>query len=184
MAALTCVFFHSASLMIPVTWSFVVALGAALGSQIWSTASRGLWAHTWLVLLVGLVADSLLTSEHRRTLLHPMLIGTPLAWSYFVRPTASPAIAATTIYGWLLTRGSSRTLSHGEILAPGRSPRVSIAGCCGNRYAPDHHHRLLMVGRRLLLRTTSARGSDPMVCAPRHPRAGCEAACTGWVASQ
>ena len=61
MAVLTCVFFHSASLMLPVTWSWVVALGATLGSQIWSTASRGLWAHTWLVLLVGLLVDSLLT---------------------------------------------------------------------------------------------------------------------------
>ncbi len=104
MAALTCVFFHSASLMLPVTWSFVVALGAALGSQIWSTASRGLWGHTWLVLLVGLVVDSLLTSEHRRTRLHPIWLGTILAWSYFVRPTASPAIAATTIYVWIVHR--------------------------------------------------------------------------------
>src|SRR5277367_6374327 len=66
MAALTCVFFHSASLMLPLTWSCVVALGAALGSQIWSTASRGLWGHTWLVLLIGLAMDSILTSEHRR----------------------------------------------------------------------------------------------------------------------
>jgi hypothetical protein len=104
MAVLTCVFFHSASLMLPVTWSWVVALGAALGSQIWSTASRGLWAHTWLVLLVGLVVDSLLTSEHRLTRLHPIWIGTLLAWSYFVRPTASPAIAATTIYVLIVHR--------------------------------------------------------------------------------
>ena len=98
MAVLTCVFFHSASLMLPVTWSCVAALGAALGSQIWSTASRGLWNHTWLVLLVGLVVDSLLTSERRHTQLHPIWIGTLLAWGYFVRPTASPAILATTIY--------------------------------------------------------------------------------------
>lgn len=104
MAVLTCVFFHSASLMLPLSWSCVVALGAALGSQIWSTASRGLWAHTWLVLLVGLVVDSLLTSEHRHTRLHPIWIGTLLAWGYFVRPTASPAIAATTIYVWILHR--------------------------------------------------------------------------------
>src|SRR5882762_8188331 len=104
MAVLTCVFFHSASLMLPVTWSFIVALGAALGSQIWSTASRGLWGHTWLVLLVGLVVDSLLTSENRRTRLHPIWLGTILAWGYFVRPTAAPAIAATTIYVWLVHR--------------------------------------------------------------------------------
>jgi hypothetical protein len=98
MAGLTCVFFHSACLMLPITWSCVVALGAALGSQIWSTASRGLWGHTWLVLLVGLVVDSLLTSEHRHARLHPIWIATLLAWSYFVRPTGSIPIAATTIY--------------------------------------------------------------------------------------
>src|ERR1035437_3114569 len=52
MAGLTCVFFAMAVMMLPVSWSVVVALGASLGSQILSTAAResalfgwGLWWH-------------------------------------------------------------------------------------------------------------------------------------------
>src|ERR1019366_1151432 len=50
MAALTCVIFHPALMMLPIRWSMVVALGTALGTQILSTAARGLWSHTWQIL--------------------------------------------------------------------------------------------------------------------------------------
>ena len=102
MAVLTCVFFHSASLMLPLSWTRCGSRRRA-GLEIWSTASRGLWAHNWLVLSVGLGVDSLLTSEHRHTHLQRISIQTLLAWSYSIRPTASPAIAAMMItYGYCI----------------------------------------------------------------------------------
>ena len=91
-------FFHTASLMLPITWSCVVALGAAFGTQIWSTATRGLWSHTWEIFLLGLAVDSILQSDHGRAPMHPVWLATLLAWSYFVRPTGSVPIAVVTIY--------------------------------------------------------------------------------------
>lgn len=72
MAGLTCVFFAMAATMLPAAWSVVVALGAALGSQILSTASRGLWAHTWEIVILGLIAHSILSAEHRGARLRPV----------------------------------------------------------------------------------------------------------------
>jgi hypothetical protein len=98
MAGLTCIFFATATMMLPVSWSIVVALGAALGSQILSTASRGLWSHDWEIFLYGLIAHSLLGTEHRGTRLRPVWLGTLVAWIYFVRPTGSVAIVAVSAY--------------------------------------------------------------------------------------
>ena len=98
MAGLTCVFFAMALMMLPVSWSVVVALGASLGSQILSTASRGLWSHDWEVFLYGLTAYSLLSTEHRGARLRPVWLGTLVAWIYFVRPTGSVAIVAVSAY--------------------------------------------------------------------------------------
>ena len=62
-------------------WSLVVALGAALGTQILSTASRGLWSQTWQILLLGvLIVDSILVAEHRGTRAHPLWLATLVAW--------------------------------------------------------------------------------------------------------
>jgi hypothetical protein len=98
MAGLTCIFFAMAAMMLPSTWSIVVALGAALGSQILSTASRGLWSHDWEVFLYGLTAYSLLNTEHRGARLRPVWLGTLVAWIYFVRPTGSVAVGAVSAY--------------------------------------------------------------------------------------
>ncbi|MGB0061104.1 hypothetical protein, partial [Candidatus Binatus sp.] len=98
MAGLTCVFFAMAVMMLPVSWSVVVALGAALGSQILSTASRGLWAHTWEIFILGLIAHSILSAEHRGTRLRPVWLATLVAWSYCVRPTGAVAIVAVSIF--------------------------------------------------------------------------------------
>ncbi len=105
MAALTCVFLAMAAMMLPMTWSIVVAIGAALGTQILSTASRGLWAHTWEIFLLGLIAYSLLSSANRAVRIHPVLLATLVAWTYYVRPTGSIAIVAVTIYVWWMHRG-------------------------------------------------------------------------------
>lgn len=98
MAGLTCIFFAMALMTLPVSWSVVVALGASLGSQILSTATRGLWSHDWETLLYGLVAYSLLGVEHRGARFRPLWLGTLVAWIYFVRPTGSVAIVAVSAY--------------------------------------------------------------------------------------
>jgi hypothetical protein len=98
MAALTCVFFSMAAMMLPVAWSMVVALGAALGTQIMSTASRGLWAHTWEIFLLGLIAHSILGAEHRGAPLRPVWVAMLVAWTYCVRPTGAVAIVAVSVY--------------------------------------------------------------------------------------
>jgi hypothetical protein len=98
MAGLTCVFFAMAQMVLPVSWAVVVALGASLGSQVLSTASRGLWSHDWEIFLYGLIAYSLLNTEHRGARLHPIWLATLVAWIYFVRPTGSVAIVAVSAY--------------------------------------------------------------------------------------
>ena len=82
----------------------MVALGAALGTQILSTASRGLWSHTWQILVLGVLVDSLLSHEHRGTRAHPLWIATLVAWVYFIRPTGSIAIVTVSIYVFLFLR--------------------------------------------------------------------------------
>lgn len=104
MATLTCVIFHMASIMLPTQWSLVVALGAALGTQILSTASRGLWSQTWQILVLGVLVDALLSHEHRGTRAHPLWIATLVAWVYFTRPTGSIAIVTVSIYVFLFLR--------------------------------------------------------------------------------
>jgi hypothetical protein len=98
MAALTCVFFAMAATMLPLTWSAVVALGASMGSQILSTATRGLWAHTWEVFLVGLIAHSILSADHRGARIHPVWLATLVAWTYYVRPTGAIPIVLVSVY--------------------------------------------------------------------------------------
>ncbi len=104
MAGLTCVFFAMAMVMLPVSWSVVVALSASLGSQILSTASRGLWSHDWEIFLYGLIALSLLGAEHRGARIRPVWLATLVAWVYFVRPTGAVAIITVTAYVWWLHR--------------------------------------------------------------------------------
>jgi hypothetical protein len=76
----------------------LLAFSVALGTQVLSTASRGLWSDTWGILLVGFVVYILLAQECGRRQIRPMLLATLLAWSYFVRPTNSLAVVAVTAY--------------------------------------------------------------------------------------
>lgn len=98
MAAFSSLVFFTARLILPLGQSLVVALGAALGTQVWSTASRGLWSHTWGVLLLGVVVHLLLARAGGRPGLSPGWLGTLVAWSYLVRPTHSIAVAAVTAH--------------------------------------------------------------------------------------
>jgi hypothetical protein len=96
MALLTSLFFVISRLVLPLSWSVVIALAGSLGTQIWSTASRGLWSHTWSTLLAGAVVYILVAQETGNRKLNPIVLATLLAWMYFVRPTNSVVILAVT----------------------------------------------------------------------------------------
>jgi hypothetical protein len=98
MALLAAIFFYTARLLLPLSWSVVVALGGALGTQVYSTASRALWSETWGILLLGVVIFLLLRSETGKRAFNPVLLATLLSWMYFVRATFSVHIFAITIY--------------------------------------------------------------------------------------
>jgi hypothetical protein len=83
MATLASLFFYTARLVLPLRWSVLIALSAAFGTQVWSTASRGLWSHDWQLTLVGIVIWMLLAQETGRRKWNPVVLGTLLAWIYF-----------------------------------------------------------------------------------------------------
>jgi hypothetical protein len=104
MASLACIFFNTARLVLPSSWSAVIALGGAFGTQVWSTASRAMWSHTWGILLLGIVVYMLLAQETGKRKLRPVLLATLLSWMYFVRPSNSIFIAAISVYIFLYYR--------------------------------------------------------------------------------
>lgn len=104
MAFLAVIFFHTARVLLPNGWCAIVALGGALGTQVYSTASRALWSDTWGITLLGLVIFLLLAHETGRLRLNPVLLATLLSWMYFVRPTFAVPIAAITVYAFLFQR--------------------------------------------------------------------------------
>jgi hypothetical protein len=102
LAALTGVVFYALGrrLLSP-GWSVALALAAALGSQLWSTASRSMWSHTWGLLLLALALLVLLYDEHgprRLPRWRPPLLATLLSWAFFVRPTAVAYIVPIAVY--------------------------------------------------------------------------------------
>ncbi len=103
MAALAAVFFNTARLWLPAGWSWLVALTAAFGTQIFSTVSRGLWSHCWGIFLLG-IALYLVARRERGFAVNPILLGTVLAWSYLVRPTFSVSIILISLYLLLRSR--------------------------------------------------------------------------------
>ncbi|MBD0325087.1 MAG: hypothetical protein ICV68_01570 [Pyrinomonadaceae bacterium] len=98
MATLAVIFFYTARLLLPIAWSACLAIGATLGTQIWSTASRAMWTDTWGILLLGIVILMLVAHETRRRTLNPIWLATLLSWTYFVRPTNAIHILAITAY--------------------------------------------------------------------------------------
>jgi hypothetical protein len=98
MAVLACIFLRTAELMLPASWSKVVAIGAAFGTQIWSTASRALWSHTWEMLLLGVVILELLSAEEKPCRLRTVWLATLVSWMFFVRPTGALVVIGLSIY--------------------------------------------------------------------------------------
>ena len=98
MAALAVVFYATARMLLPRGWSLVTAAGATFGTQVWSTASRALWAEGWAILLFGVVILMLVAQETGRHRLRPVWLATLLAWTFFTRPNSAVPILFVTAY--------------------------------------------------------------------------------------
>jgi hypothetical protein len=101
-AAYVVIVYLTARLLLSGRASLLIALAVALGTPVWSSASRALWSHTWDLVLLGLVVHHLLAFETGRARLRPVALGTLLAWSYFTRPTSSIALAVIGL--WVVGR--------------------------------------------------------------------------------
>jgi hypothetical protein len=109
-ALTACVFYFMCRMLLPQLTSVLVALAGTLGTQLWSTASRGLWSHTWATLLTALIVWMLLAGETGRRKLNSILLATLLAWLYFVRPSGSIVVVAVTVFVLLFHRKNALLL--------------------------------------------------------------------------
>lgn len=78
--------------------ALAIAAAACLGSPIWGSASRAVWADTWGILLLSIALLMVV-----KPLRFPGLValGTCLSWLYFVKPTFSvPITAVTAVVLW------------------------------------------------------------------------------------
>ncbi len=96
--ALCAIIFLTARLLLPLNWSIGVALSAGMGTSLWSTASRGLWAETWTVLIFGGVVYIVMADAVGKTPLSPTFLATLLSWGFFTRPTAAVVVLVVTGY--------------------------------------------------------------------------------------
>src|SRR5215510_6761791 len=80
MAGLAVVFYLASRLVLPTSWSLAIAIGGTLGTQIWSTATRALWAHTWMIFLLGFVVLMLVGHEAKDWRLRPIALATLVSW--------------------------------------------------------------------------------------------------------
>lgn len=81
--------------------AFILALIAAFGTGLWSTASRVLWTHTWGLLLLSaalLVLVRMSASNSNDRWFVPVFLATLLSWLYFTRPTFSVTIMAVSLF--------------------------------------------------------------------------------------
>jgi predicted dehydrogenase len=97
-AAVVGILVHIARLFLPLSWSLVAALGAALGGPIWSTASRALWNHTWSTLLLGLAVYVLARAAVEGREARPILLAVLLSGAVYCRPSNAVFAVAVSIY--------------------------------------------------------------------------------------
>jgi hypothetical protein len=98
MAGFILIVFRTSHLLLGAMPSLLIASGTAFGTQVWSTASRVMWSHTWLIFLGGLVGYSLLRRETGQRKPGPIVLATLLSWIYFARPTGAIPILCVTVY--------------------------------------------------------------------------------------
>jgi len=110
MAGLSVIIFFTSRLVLCLRWSWLITTVAALGTQIWSTASRALWSQTWGILVLGFAIWLVVRADVKKAALRPVLLGTCLSWLYFIRPTFGISIAVITLYVLIYQRQSLLTL--------------------------------------------------------------------------
>jgi hypothetical protein len=98
MAGLTAMVFLMSRTLLPRGLNLVVTAGTALGTQVWSCASRALWSDTWGIFLLTVAVWMLVRIELQSARFRPALLATILAWMYIVRPTYAIHIVAISIY--------------------------------------------------------------------------------------
>jgi hypothetical protein len=98
MASLAVIIFFTSRLLLSINWSLLVSLATGLGTQMWSTASRAMWAHTWGIFLLGFVIWHIVRIETKQAAVRPVLLATCLSWLYFVRPTFTATIIGVALY--------------------------------------------------------------------------------------
>jgi hypothetical protein len=98
MAVFAGIVFCTSRLILPFNWSLLITAATAFGTQVWSTASRAVWAQTWGIFILAFVIWLIVRAETGKARLSPVILATSLAWMYFVRPTYSIAVAAIALY--------------------------------------------------------------------------------------
>ena len=84
--------------------SLLIAVGFAFGSPVWSTLSRSLWSHTWMVALLSGAIVLVLARKRierptwRTDLAFGTLLGTALFWVLFTRAHGIFSVAAIGLY--------------------------------------------------------------------------------------
>ena len=104
MAGLTLIIFFTARLILSLPWSWLIATATAYGTQVWSTASRTMWSHTFGIFILSVVVWLIVRTEAKKTPLPAVFLASCLAWLYFIRPTFVLSIFAITIYVLLYHR--------------------------------------------------------------------------------
>jgi hypothetical protein len=98
MALLAVITYWTARVLRPAGESAIIAIVCVFGTQVWSSASRGMWSFTWLILLAQIAILELLRSEVSERPPRAVTLATILSWMYFCRPTASIPIAVLSVY--------------------------------------------------------------------------------------
>ena len=98
MAAFGLLAYRLASTLLPERTAIIVALASTLGTQVWSTASRGLWSHTWGLLLLGWVIVRLFSESKGMSPGKAVVLGSATAWLYCIRPTFLVSVVAIAVY--------------------------------------------------------------------------------------
>jgi len=135
MAVFTVVAYRIAGSLLSHRWALVFTAAAALTTQVWSTASRGLWSQTWAILLVLTAILLLVRHETSAGRLRPVVLASIMCWAYFTRPTMAIGLAAIGLYialrfrkelvpyaatvaGWLAVFVTTSWLQYGRFLPP------------------------------------------------------------------
>jgi hypothetical protein len=159
MAILALVVYRMAALLLSQRRALFFTAASVLTTQVWSTASRGLWSHTWAILLVVTAILFLVRHETGVGRLRPVLLASLMCWAYFTRPTMAIGVAAIGLYlvlrfrkalvpyvatvsGWLAIFVATSWLQYGSFLPPYYRPTMLgttefLTGLTANLISPS-----------------------------------------------